>query len=74
VTKWTSDLAKQTGFSDIQLSEITVSNKSTVAMYKFSTAFSGKQTAATSDTPTASGCRPFRATSLSRLPSVLDQV
>lgn len=45
-----------------------------VATYNFSTGCSGKQTTATSDTLTASGCRPFCATSLSPLPSVLEQV
>jgi hypothetical protein len=45
-----------------------------VATYNFSTACFGKQTTATSDTPTALGCRPFLATSLSPLPSVLEHV
>ena len=45
-----------------------------VATYNFSTVCSGKQTIATSDTPTASGCRPFHAISLSPVPSVLELV
>jgi hypothetical protein len=45
-----------------------------VAAYNFSTVCSGKQTTVTSDTPTAAGCRPFHAISLSPVPSVLEQV
>jgi len=45
-----------------------------VATYNFSTSCFRKQTTATSDTPTASGCRQFRATSLSPLSLVLEQV